>query len=365
MGKTMNKFISELLLFLVLCFLFFNIHAEENDIRIYSFKRIGEIKEGFSTEESNYFWRIRDLCCDDEDNLYVADRGWSKVFKFDSKGQFIKSFGRKGKGPGEFGGRGLRISFGNDGYIYVFDRENFRLTSFSKNGDAIKSFSLPLYLYDRAQVNSEGDIYLVSTSGEKVIDCFDKNFKLKNSFLDIEHHFKYPFLKPSFKSLSKLQKKIQRRIDDSDLNKVITKKDHLIAFSNFSLTVFHFDENNKLVNEFKIENRIFMDDFKKRIKSAVEEGGFISPCRMFLDDKENLCFLYWNSTLPFKWEVYRYKLDGTFLDIVRFSEKIFHPIYVDSFGNFYAVKEERAEIGIYRIEKEGSLPFCMGKTQLR
>jgi len=354
----MNNSLKVFIMLIVLCLLVINIYSEESEDRIYSFKKIGEIKEGFSTEESNYFWRIDDLCCDDEDNLYIADRGWSKIFKFDSKGQFISSFGRKGQGPGEFGGRGLTISFGNDGNIYVFDRGNFRLTSFSKKGDIIKSFSLPQFLYDKPQVNSKGDIYLVSTSGEKVIDCYDKNFKLKDSFLDIERHFEYPFLKPNLKirSLSAPKiakpKEIPRRITDHDLNKVITKKNHLIALSNNSLTVFHFNENNKLVNEFKIENRIFIDDFKKRLKSAVERGGFIAPFRMFLDEKENLCFLYSNSTLPFKSEVYRYRIDGTFLDIVRFSEKILHPVYTDSFGNIYTAKEEGTEIGIYRIEKE-------------
>lgn len=347
----MNRVIRNLLLAFILFFwgFFGFIHATDDEIKIITFKRIGEITEGFTEGEENYFWHIDDMCCDDENNLYVADSGWNKIFKFNAKGEFVLSFGRKGQGPGEFYGRGLRISFGNDGNIYVFDPGNFRLTAFSKKGKFVKSFSLPEYLYDRAQVNSKGDIYLVSTSGEKVIDCFDKNFKLKNSFLDIEHHFKYPFFKPpSFAP----RKEISRRISDGDLNKVITKKDHLIAFSNNSLTVFHFDENNKLINEFRIENRIFIDDFKKRLKSAVETAGFIEPFEVFLDENENLCFNYWNSTLPFKWEVYRYRIDGTFLDIVRFSEKILPPIYTDSLGNFYATIEERTEIGMYRIEKQ-------------
>ncbi len=350
----MNRSFKELILLIFLCILVIIIYSQENEYRIYSFKKVGEIKEGFSSEESNYFWRIDDLCCDDENNLYVADRGWSKIFKFDPNGQFIMSFGREGQGPGEFGGRGLGISLGNEGNIYVFDRGNFRLSVFSKKGEFVKSFSLPQYLYDKAQVNSEGDIYLISISGEKAIDCYDKNFKLKNSFLDIERHFYYPFLKPNFKRRTSSAPRIDipRRITEYDLNKVITKKDHLIALSNNSLTVFHFDEENKLVNEFKMENRIFLDDFKKRLKSAVERGGFIAPFRMFLDEKENLCFLYYNSTLPFKWEVYRYSIDGTFLDILRFSEKISHPIYVDSFGNFYTTKEEDTEIGIYRIDRE-------------
>ena len=54
---------------IVLCLLVINIYSQESEDRIYSFKKIGEIKEGFSTEESNYFWRIDDLCCDDENNL--------------------------------------------------------------------------------------------------------------------------------------------------------------------------------------------------------------------------------------------------------------------------------------------------------
>lgn len=324
---------------------------EKNEVGIRYFKRIGEIKEGFSEEESNYFWKIGDLCCDDENNIYVVDVGWNKIFKFDSKNRFIASFGREGQGPGEFSANSrqhnLRISFGNDGYIYITDPGNQRLSIFSKKGEFIKSFPLSVLLYDRAQVNSKGDIYLISKSGEKVIDCYDKNFQVSESFLDEKSHFKYPVYEPKFKLPP--DNKI-KSITEYGLNKVITKKDHLIVFSNFSLTVFHFDHKNELVDEFLINNEIFLGDFKKRLKSAIERGGFISPLRMFLDSKGKLCFLYWNSSIQHKWEIYRYEIDGTFLDIIRFPEKIGPRIYADGIGNFYAVMPEETKIGIYRIE---------------
>lgn len=46
--------------------------------------------------KKDYFWHIDDLCCDDEGNLYVADSGWNKIFKFSPEGKFLGSFGRKG-----------------------------------------------------------------------------------------------------------------------------------------------------------------------------------------------------------------------------------------------------------------------------
>lgn len=65
-------------------------------------KKIGEIGPIVSKEENLYFWSISDICCDKEGNLYVADSGWNKIFKFNSEGKFLLSFGREGQGPGEF-----------------------------------------------------------------------------------------------------------------------------------------------------------------------------------------------------------------------------------------------------------------------
>lgn len=96
--------------------------------KIQYLKKIGEIKDGFSSEKENFFIKITGLCCDDDGNLYVADSKWNKIFKFDSNGKFLMSFGRQDQGPWEFMAMGvynqLKISFGNDGKLYVMDSGN-------------------------------------------------------------------------------------------------------------------------------------------------------------------------------------------------------------------------------------------------
>ncbi len=359
MEEYVNRVIRNLLSALILFFVgFFGfIHANDDEIKIITFKKIGEITEGFTEGEENYFWHIDDLCCDDENDLYVADAGWNKIFKFNAKGKFVLSFGRKGQGPGEFNSAPLssplRITFGNDGNIYITDPGNNRLSIYNKNGEFQKSFSLPQRCRDKAQTNKDGDIYLISNSGENVINCYDKNFKLKHSFLNVDKHFKYPILKPRPPHPSPVTTKDRPRpISNYQFRKVMMKNNHLIALSNLSLTVFHFDEENELVNEFMIKNEIFFKNFKERLESANTRGGFVNPFNMFLDSNENLCLMYYNSSTPNKWEVYRYNIDGTLIDLIRLPERVNSDVCADGLSNFYFIAPEDNEIGIYRIEKE-------------
>jgi hypothetical protein len=129
----------------------------------------------------------------------------------------------------------------------------------------------------------------------------------------------------------------------------------LVCLSNYSLTVFHFDEENELVNEFQVDNEIFLGNFKERLKNTVKRGGFISPFHLFLDSEENLCLMYYNTSTANKWEVYRYKIDGTFLDIIRLPEMV-HPIAcTDRLGNFYFGNDDDTEIGIFRINQASAM----------
>lgn len=314
---------------------------KSDGIRIYNLKKIDEIKENFSNK--NYFRYIDDFHCDGTSNLYVADSGWNKIFKFDSMGKYIGSFGKEGQGPGEFlaqpKSHRLKIIIGNDKNVYVTDSGNQRLSVFSQNGKFIRNFALPKLLYDTAKVNSKGNIYLISKSGKNAIDCYDKNFELIDSFLDIKFHFKYPFF-------NEPQNK-HKFISDRTLYKIITRRDHLIVISNISLTVFHFDEKHNLVNKFMIENKIFKKDFKIRLKEAVKKGGFIAPFRASLDNEENLCLVYYNGSIQ-RQEMYRYRIDGSFLDILRFPDEIIGVYCIDELGNIYAAINE-TNIGIYKI----------------
>jgi hypothetical protein len=349
--KTMNPAIRFVGIISILSFFAFSA-ADEIEIR--TFLKTGKIIEGFTEREENYFWHIDDMCCDDENNLYVADAGWNKIFKFNAKGEFVSSFGGKGHGPGEFNAhprsRLLGISSGNDGKIYVSDPGNNRLSLFDKNGTFQNSFSLPARFSDQAQVNSAGDIYLISEAGDNIINCYDKNYQLKNSFLNVAKHFKYPIVKPKWQPVPFATEERPFPISERDFPMVMKKNDHLVALSNISLTVFHIDKKNDLVNEFMIENEIFLEDFTKRLKIVAEKGGFVDPFRIFLDGHENLCLMYWNNSAPNKWEIYRYRVDGTLIDLIRLHETVKSIVCADGSGNFYFVSKDGMEIGVFQIE---------------
>jgi DNA-binding beta-propeller fold protein YncE len=72
--------------------------------------------------------------------IYVADGyGNSRVQQFDKNGKFVKSWGRRGTGPGEFHLPHAIIT-DSKGLVYVGDRENSRIQIFDADGNYIKEW---------------------------------------------------------------------------------------------------------------------------------------------------------------------------------------------------------------------------------
>ena len=64
-------------------------------------------------------------------------RGDARVLKFDKTGKFIKSWGGKGKGPGQFDvAHGIAIDA--KGLLWVMDRENQRIQLFDQDGTFVR-----------------------------------------------------------------------------------------------------------------------------------------------------------------------------------------------------------------------------------
>jgi len=81
---------------------------------------------------------------DSEGNIYfiVSRSSEDLILKFDEKGDYLSSFGRRGQGPGELAApRYLRVDELEK--IHISDNARNKLNLFEKNGDLIKEISLP------------------------------------------------------------------------------------------------------------------------------------------------------------------------------------------------------------------------------
>jgi len=82
---------------------------------------------------------IRGICEDNNLNLYILDTKFYKIHKFSSKLKYIKSFGRKGEGPGD-------LIYGNsifiyDGYLILCEKYG-NISYFTLGGKFIKKVNL-------------------------------------------------------------------------------------------------------------------------------------------------------------------------------------------------------------------------------
>jgi DNA-binding beta-propeller fold protein YncE len=69
-------------------------------------------------------------------------KGPSQVLKFDKDGNFIKTWGKKGKGPGEFD-IPHSLVFDAKGLLYIADRSNQRIQVFDGDGNYVRESSHP------------------------------------------------------------------------------------------------------------------------------------------------------------------------------------------------------------------------------
>jgi len=65
----------------------------------------------------------------------VCDEGDRRIVAFDSEGQFIRSFGRRGSGPGEF--QSIQLLDITNGILTIFDSSLQRTTLFSSTGELL------------------------------------------------------------------------------------------------------------------------------------------------------------------------------------------------------------------------------------
>lgn len=115
-------------------------------------------------------------------HLFVLDQALGNVREFDEAGRFVRRFGRRGEGPGEFmAAKGVAVDL--EGRVWVSDARGSRYTVFSENGEVEGTYRRPVrYDLSRQQelilrpdgsildissrASSHGDVVLIRTYPE-------------------------------------------------------------------------------------------------------------------------------------------------------------------------------------------------------
>ena len=138
---------------------------------------LGE-KEG---REEYMFTRIM-IDVDDDENIYVLDGAAANIRVFDKEGEYTRTIGKRGQGPGEFEGpRCIQITPQNE--IMVYDMRNRRISYFSLDGTFLRQNSAATELAMlNLQQDSEGNYvgYVVKREGGFELTKFDSELRPLN-----------------------------------------------------------------------------------------------------------------------------------------------------------------------------------------
>jgi len=118
-----------------------------------------EFKFSFPTkaliEKDIYLWGAMHMATDSSGNIYVSSSKAHQIFKFDSSGNFLQKFGRKGQGPGEFNYGPFNINVTKN---FIITNETGRIQFFEGGGKYVKSLKL-FKRYRDMVISDEGVIF--------------------------------------------------------------------------------------------------------------------------------------------------------------------------------------------------------------
>jgi peptidylamidoglycolate lyase len=135
--------------------------------QVFKFDAKGELlktlgQRGVAGEDATHFNMPTDVAIAPDGSFYVSD-GYvnSRVTKFSSDGEFITSWGTRGMGAGQFDVP-HSIALDPQGFVYVADRGNARIQIFDETGQFIKEWKdSSLGRPWAVRINETGEIFVV------------------------------------------------------------------------------------------------------------------------------------------------------------------------------------------------------------
>jgi hypothetical protein len=143
------------------------------------------------TDPNSMFSELRSILVDDQENIYALDMKEIKIKVYDKTGKFLRSFGKKGKGPGEIEVP-IRMEMNRAGNIVIDDMGNNKLLFYGLDGSCVKELPTGKYwALVRFKFDSKGNIYADTRTFEETkrtseLKKFDPDFKPLATFTSFE-----------------------------------------------------------------------------------------------------------------------------------------------------------------------------------
>jgi len=286
-------------------------------------------------------------------NFYILDFMKTKVYKYDENGSFVKSFCRKGEGPGEAS------------LIKFLDIENDKIMLFDVNKDAFIMFDTDGAFIGNRNIEGKRAEYVKYNNnftgsvisdwiGEGSSQSFNKTLvmeNLKTSLIDTIYNFSC---------------KYNEKYETYKRNFSYTITDDYVYFSKPDENLFDismFDENGILLKIYKSHKKLKpSDNHVKNVKKFSKRGGFnpvvnaLPPVNnIFIDKYKNIWCMtrdFQSSDTTFQdssvYDVFNF--DGIFLKRLVRDKRWFNPFV----GNKYIeYDEENRKIIVNDYEIKG------------
>lgn len=119
-----------------------------------------ELSIGEGKQEGHFFANPGDICVSDDGSVLVSDFDLLHISCFNELGNYIRSFGRKGEGPGDF--LFFRFTLNPNKNIYTVDFRNARISILDLKGNYLNGFKV-LNLgqwWNKIYSDKDGNIYI-------------------------------------------------------------------------------------------------------------------------------------------------------------------------------------------------------------
>jgi sugar lactone lactonase YvrE len=119
--------------------------------------------------EPDFFFQPNDVLVTPHGDIFVSEGhggDTSRILKFTKDGKLVKTFGKKGSGPGEFD-TPHTLAMDSKGRLFVGDRNNNRIQIFDQNGTFLEQwpqFSRPSGLF----IDKQDNIYVADSESGSV-----------------------------------------------------------------------------------------------------------------------------------------------------------------------------------------------------